>query len=416
MLTGSAVFSNNTFDTISSCLQPFKSHDGVYHSNKLSEWPIDYKGQKDNRKNSPSTMDEASRPEPKPFTKSLGADSGKMTVSGDFRGLPEKQVTFLYFAGGNRIVDSVKVNMGQFKWNSTISEPVMVETMLFNKHFRFYAEPGKISITGDSYASIEVRGSKSHEDYLDYTKRLEDLAAQEDLLYAKWGKGSKEEQVILESAIAKLADSQMVRVEGYIKEHPGTHLSMTLVREIATMGSYDQVNRIFGTLDLSLQNSEAGKHVANRLKLLRRSELGMEILNFTQNDIMGKPVKITDLRGKYVLIDFWASWCGPCRAENPNLKNAFNRYKNKDFTILGISLDEKEDNWKRAVKEDQLPWIQISEVNGLKNTVASYYGIVGIPSTLLIDPQGKIIARNLRGAKLDKKLAEIFEPAPGRSN
>lgn len=131
-------------------------------------------------------------------------------------------------------------------------------------------------------------------------------------------------------------------------------------------------------------------------------------MDFTQNDINGKAVKLSDFKGKYVLLDFWASWCGPCRAENPNVLKAYNQYKDKNFTILGVSLDEKGDAWQKAIKDDALPWMQVSDLKGWQNEASSKYGISGIPANFLINPEGIIIAKDLRGEDLETKLAEVL--------
>ena len=137
--------------------------------------------------------------------------------------------------------------------------------------------------------------------------------------------------------------------------------------------------------------------------------IGSVAPDFTMNDTEGKPFTLSQLKGKYVLVDFWASWCGPCRGENPNVVAAYNKFKNKNFTILGVSLDDNKEKWLQAIKADKLKWQQVSDLKGWENVTVSLYGYDGIPYNVLLDPQGKIIATSLRESALQAKLMEVLK-------
>ncbi|MFB6456448.1 peroxiredoxin family protein [Chitinophaga sp. Hz27] len=143
-------------------------------------------------------------------------------------------------------------------------------------------------------------------------------------------------------------------------------------------------------------------------EIARKTGIGATAMNFKQNNVSGKEVQLSDYRGKYVLLDFWASWCGPCRAENPNVLDNYEKYHGKGLEILGVSLDNSKDAWVKAIKDDGLTWEHVSDLKGWKNEIAKEYNIRAVPSNFLIDKSGKIIAVNLRGEELTNKLEEIF--------
>jgi thiol-disulfide isomerase/thioredoxin len=341
---------------------------------------------------------------------SIGSYAQKAKVSGNIKGLKEPTVMFSRSSGDASITDTVVVKNGKFTWEADLTSPQKVYILFPTRVITFFAEPGKIEITGkaDSLQNAKITGSKTQDEADVFEASLKDIADQETPLYKNWGKGSNEDQVALESKLNNLRMERRARANQYIIAHPKSAFSVSLVSDRSMMGEYDDVKSIYDKLDLSAQQTTTGKQIADRLTVLQRSINGTPMLDFTQNNTEGQPVRFADFSGKYVFVDFWASWCGPCRAENPNVLQAYNKYKNKNFTVVGVSLDDNGEKWKKAIKDDNMPWTQLSDLKGWKNEVSTYYGIMGIPSSLLIDPQGKIIARNLRGTSLNQKLADLF--------
>ena len=159
----------------------------------------------------------------------------------------------------------------------------------------------------------------------------------------------------------------------------------------------------------SQSHPQSANTVKSQIERQRSFSIGGLAPDFSQKTPEGEDLKLSDMRGKVVLVDFWASWCGPCRRENPNVVKLYDRYKEKGFEILGVSLDRQKDRWLQAIKKDGLEWYHVSDLKGWKNEVAQMYSVSSIPHTVLVDQNGRILARNLRGAKLEQKLAELFD-------
>jgi len=169
-------------------------------------------------------------------------------------------------------------------------------------------------------------------------------------------------------------------------------------------GTINQLENLYSGLSPQIKNLGYVKNIPAKINARKKSAIGNIAPEFTAIDISGKKFSLSDFRGSFVLLEFWASWCIPCRADNVHLKKLYDSYRDRGLVIIGISLDDKKEKWVKAIMEDKLPWIHTSELNAFENKLARLYGVQPIPDNFLLDPQGKIIARQVKGNVLDDIL------------
>ncbi len=364
-----------------------------------------------------------------PFT--IWAQHKGFNITGKVGSLNTPAMAYLsYTDDGKKVQDSVVLQNGVFVFKGQVSSPAGAELILKHDtlpkprfartdYLFFYIENANISITAaDSVYKAVVKGSVTNDD----DKRLKALQRpykkSADSLVAVYNSLSPEKRK--DSAFTVPAKIIMSATQAgydsvnraFIAMHPHSYISLITFQQLELAYNFnpDTAAARFARFPADLRESATGRKLAGIIEKGKQTNNGAVAINFVQNDTTGKPVQLADFKGQYVLLDFWASWCAPCRAENPNLLAAYKKYKDKNFTILGVSLDDEQGRsaWLNAVKKDGLPWTQVSELKGFNSKAAVLYGVSAIPSNFLIDPAGKIIARNLRGEDLEKKLSELF--------
>lgn len=280
----------------------------------------------------------------------------------------------------------------------------------------FYLENGKYKLVGlDSVKNAKITGTQVQKDFLEYTELTQEKLAQFKAITERFSKVyyAKVKDTVKIKAIQEEAKPLYAKIEAaldsFIFSHPDSYVTADLIHEnkmaVIDVVKFDPYYKILTDRVLA---GFTGKKITDKYNKAKQFAVGKTI-EFILPDANGKEFKLSSLKGKYVLVDFWASWCVPCRAENPFLLRAYSELKDRNFEIVGVSLDDNRANWLRAVEADKLPWTQVSDVKGFKTDVAVRFGITAIPQNVLIDPDGKVIAKDLRGEDVNKKIAAFIK-------
>ena len=342
------------------------------------------------------------------------------TINGTVADAADGEYVYLrsYKGRGFETLDSAVVKGGKFQMVGTpdsVPTPKMVIYSGTGTNFStmVFLEKGQIAVNlakENSSVAGTADNEALHAFMTEY--RRQNIAMNETYMSMRKNKDLTDAQ---RDSIGEILNKMNDEMQSYILEQTKTHVSNAFGAYLLTsMGSgmeIEDLSKLLPQVQEPFASTEAMKHLKSYVDNSLKTVVGKKFIDFSMNDPEGKTVKLSDFvgKGKYTLIDFWASWCGPCRGEMPNVVAAYKKFHDKGFDIVGVSLDSDADKWKGAIKDLNMTWNHMSDLKGWKSEGAGLYGVRGIPATVLVDQEGTIIARNLRGEELHKKLGELLK-------
>ncbi|MGD9992524.1 MAG: redoxin domain-containing protein [Salinivirgaceae bacterium] len=328
---------------------------------------------------------------------------------------PNKVYLQVYENGSMQVLDSSTFTKGEFRFTGSVDFPdnYIIQLGQERNYINLFVENSKIKITAhiDSLDKAIITGSETQNQWLAYQKIKEPFENQLGEVYQLF---KTETDATIKAELEQQYDSidaaKNQRVKEWISATGASVLAPYIIRrELVYYLEMDELEELLNVISPELIQYKYTAELHERLETLRTLQPGKPAPEFTQNNPEGEPVNLSDFKGNYLLIDFWASWCGPCRRANPTVVAMHNKYKSKGFTILGVSMDKDREKWLQAIEDDKLHWSQVSDLGGWTNPVGKLYGVNSIPHAILIDPEGNIVKRGVHPNELDELLGSLLK-------
>lgn len=346
------------------------------------------------------------------------ASEGKVQITGKIENAPEGLVVLTQYTDSRpKVLDTLEVDSnGEFTYDLEVTTPTFYELNLYGQRavkLALFKENVEVAYNFSDPASLQIDGSADSKEMLKLEKLMEEYQLTVNKLneqyYEAMSKNDAETIKRIQLDAMNLETQQAEKVKEMITSMGDSFASLAAIGLLNPKNDFPFIDELITKLNTNYPGTSSIMQMKHQLDEMRALSVGQVAPDFELPDPNGKMVKLSDLRGKYVLIDFWAAWCKPCRQENPNVVRLYNQYKDKGFEVFGVSLDRTKEDWVKAIADDQLTWTHVSDLKYFNSAAAELYKIEAIPATYMIDPDGKIIARDLRGPSLENKLAELFD-------
>lgn len=377
----------------------------------------------------------------------MAQETGGYVITGKLKGNAEGKKVYLRPNDNPKAADSTIVKNGTFEFRGKTEYPQMydisinrteateknprpwqplIPVLVENRKIGLSAELDSINTQLDVYMNkydhsrVKITGAPLYDEYLKFSKEYDALqkksSAAFDVYIAYLNPGKDKKKGPISEGIAAVDNIDIARknaqdyLVNYIKNNPSSYVAALVFKRGLEKFTVDEMNELYTGFAPAIKNSNAGKNLQEAIGKTAKTAIGAQYADFAFEDNNGKPVKLSDHvgKGKYVLLEFWASWCGPCRSDIPHLKEVYDLYNPAGFEVISISMDDDKTKWLKAVDEEKMKWMQVSDLKAFEGELSKLYNFNGIPTCVLVGPDGKIVTRNMRGSWMDKRLIGMY--------